>query len=84
MATFNATHDATTYVETASAGAQTKAGLSMFGRLRQALKVRRQRKGLLSLDDRMLADVGLSHADVYREVHRSFLDLPSLPGANKW
>lgn len=45
--------------------------------VRLALRVRRERKALLSLDTRLLKDIGLSQADVYREVHRPFLDLPA-------
>lgn len=51
-----------------------------------ALYVRRQRMALLSLDARMLADIGLSQADVHRETHRSLLDLPmsgQLPGSRR-
>lgn len=44
--------------------------------VRLALRVRRERKALLLLDARLLKDIGLSQADVYREVHRPFLDLP--------
>ena len=47
-----------------------------LSRVRAALAVRRERRALLSLDERMLADVGLSRADAYRESHRSFMDVP--------
>lgn len=46
-------------------------------RLWEALDIRRQRRALLLLDDRMLRDVGLSRADVEREVTRALFDLPS-------
>ena len=46
-------------------------------RLWGALHIRRQRRALLLLDDRMLRDVGLSRADVEREVTRALFDLPS-------
>lgn len=52
------------------------AGHGLFGRIGAALAVRRERRALLALDDRMLADVGLSRADAYREAHRPFLDVP--------
>jgi uncharacterized protein YjiS (DUF1127 family) len=50
--------------------------------IRKALAVRRERRALLSLDERMLADIGLSRADAYRESHRSFMDVP-LPGGKR-
>ena len=81
MATFNAIHQ----IAAGSTAAQAPAsGPTLLRRLQIALTVRRQRKALLSLDDRMLADVGLSQADVYREAHRPFMDLPNLPGRNSW
>lgn len=43
--------------------------------LRQAVSVRRQRRALMALDDRMLSDIGLSQSDAFREAHRSFFDL---------
>jgi uncharacterized protein YjiS (DUF1127 family) len=49
---------------------------SLLGRISKALTVRRERRALMALDDRMLADVGLSRADAYREAHRPFLDVP--------
>jgi uncharacterized protein YjiS (DUF1127 family) len=67
-------------IETTATGAAP--GKSLVGRLRTALAVRRERSALKSLDERMLADIGLSRADAYRESHRSFMDLP-LPGNNK-
>ena len=59
--------------------------VSLTRRLLQALTIRRQRRALLSLDDRMLADVGISRADAYREAHRPFLDVP-VPASrhNSW
>ena len=50
---------------------------SLLGRISKALTVRRERRALMALDDRMLADVGLSRADAYREAHRPFLDVPA-------
>ena len=49
----------------------------LWARIFVALEVRRQRRALLALDDRMLADVGLSSADAYREAQRPFLDVPA-------
>jgi uncharacterized protein YjiS (DUF1127 family) len=44
--------------------------------LRSALLARRQRRALLALDDRMLADIGLSRSQAYHEGGRAFLDVP--------
>ena len=38
------------------------------------MEVAGQRRQLAALDDRMLSDVGLSHADVDRETSRRFWD----------
>ncbi len=43
---------------------------------RKAMAARRQRLQLLALDDRMLADIGISRADAYRESSRSTFDVP--------
>lgn len=43
---------------------------------RKAMAARRQRLQLLALDDRMLADIGISRADAYREAARSTFDVP--------
>lgn len=43
---------------------------------RKILVARRQRLQLLALDDRMLADIGISRADAYREATRAYVDLP--------
>jgi uncharacterized protein YjiS (DUF1127 family) len=50
--------------------------VSLVSRVAKALAVRRERRALLALDDRMLADVGLSRTDAYREAHRPLFDLP--------
>jgi uncharacterized protein YjiS (DUF1127 family) len=47
-----------------------------FWRLKAAWMVRRQRRALMALDDRMLADIGLSRSQAYREASRPFGDLP--------
>jgi uncharacterized protein YjiS (DUF1127 family) len=41
-----------------------------------ALKVRSERRMLLSLDDRALKDVGFSHSEASTEASRSFWDIP--------
>ena len=41
-----------------------------------ALKVRRERRELAGLDERMLADIGLSRSLVHSETARDLLDLP--------
>ena len=41
-----------------------------------ALQVRRERRMLLSMDDRALKDVGFNRGDAYAEAHRSFWDVP--------
>jgi uncharacterized protein YjiS (DUF1127 family) len=46
-------------------------------RLRAGLLARRQRRALMALDDRMLADIGLSRTDAYREASRPLFDLPA-------
>jgi uncharacterized protein YjiS (DUF1127 family) len=48
------------------------------GHFSAAMTARRQRQRLLSLDDRMLSDIGISRTDAYREAHRPFLDVPVL------
>ncbi|MFM9943313.1 MAG: DUF1127 domain-containing protein [Hyphomicrobiaceae bacterium] len=47
-----------------------------FGWLDLVLKVRRERRELAALDDRMLADIGLSRSLVHAETARDLLDLP--------
>jgi uncharacterized protein YjiS (DUF1127 family) len=61
----------------ASAPVAAPAVHGLVGRIAAALSVRRERRALMALDDRMLADVGLSRADAYREAHRPFLDVPA-------
>jgi uncharacterized protein YjiS (DUF1127 family) len=41
-----------------------------------ALKVRRERRMLLRLDERTLKDLGFNRGDACAEAHRSFWDLP--------
>lgn len=47
----------------------------VFSFVNKILVARRQRIQLLSLDDRMLADIGISRADAYREAARSPFDV---------
>jgi uncharacterized protein YjiS (DUF1127 family) len=42
-----------------------------------------QRRRLLSLDDRMLKDIGLTRAEAMREGTRPFWDIPGVDGA-RW
>jgi uncharacterized protein YjiS (DUF1127 family) len=41
-----------------------------------ALKVRRERRMLLRLDDRALKDMGFNRGDAHVEAQRSFWDIP--------
>lgn len=45
--------------------------------IKQAWSVQRQRKALTKMDDRMLADIGLTRAQAYQEASRPFWDLPA-------
>jgi uncharacterized protein YjiS (DUF1127 family) len=56
--------------------AATSLPMGLIVKFRRALIVRRQRRALEGLCDRLRQDIGLSEADVYREATRSFLDLP--------
>lgn len=51
-------------------------GLNFIARVRSAFVARRQRRSLLALDDRMLADIGISRSQAYGEADRPFFDLP--------
>ncbi len=54
-------------------------GLSIrcgLARLIFALEVRRQRRALLALDDRMLSDIGIGRSEAFREADRGVFDLP--------
>jgi uncharacterized protein YjiS (DUF1127 family) len=63
-------------------GADTALGL--LGRavttVQAAFLVRRQRRALMALDDRMLADIGLSRSQAYLEATRPMIDLPDRMG----
>jgi uncharacterized protein YjiS (DUF1127 family) len=49
---------------------------SLWYRVERIIEIRRQRRALMALDERMLKDVGLSRTDAWREANRSLLDLP--------
>jgi uncharacterized protein YjiS (DUF1127 family) len=49
--------------------------IGVFARMRAAMITRRQRRALMALDDRMLADIGISRSQAYGEADRSFFDL---------
>ena len=49
-------------------------------RIQAAFVVRKQRRALMALDDRMLADIGLSRSQAYREASRPLTDLPARMG----
>jgi uncharacterized protein YjiS (DUF1127 family) len=48
-----------------------------FAWLKRAYAVRRQRRALAGLCERMRNEIGVSDADVYRETSRPFLDIPA-------
>jgi uncharacterized protein YjiS (DUF1127 family) len=48
----------------------------LMGVLELALRVRRERRALLGMDDRMLKDMGLNGA-AYAEANRPFWDVPA-------
>ena len=64
-------HDLGSAIDTASLASPKTVGAW----IRNALAVRRQRRALLALDSRMLADIGLSEADAWREASRSMFDV---------
>ena len=59
-------------------GASQFSWTSLWFRVERILEVRRQRRALMALDDRMLKDIGLSRTDAWREANRSPLDLPEI------
>ena len=44
----------------------------LVGALERWSERRRQRRALLQLDDNLLKDIGLSHADAWQEAHKPF------------
>jgi uncharacterized protein YjiS (DUF1127 family) len=59
-----------------AAGSSQFAWSALWFRIERILEVRRQRRALMALDDRLLKDIGLSRTDAWREASRSTLDLP--------
>lgn len=55
-------------------GALARVG-AVLGRLEQALRVRRGRRELMTLDERTLKDIGISRADAEREAGRRLWDI---------
>jgi uncharacterized protein YjiS (DUF1127 family) len=54
-----------------------KASLAVFaGWVRHAQAVRRSRRELGGMDERMLSDIGISRAGAHTEANRKFWDLP--------
>lgn len=51
--------------------------LALCARLDTAWRIRRERRQLASLDDRLLKDIGLSRSLAHVEAGRSFFDLPA-------
>lgn len=57
-------------------GTQSWSLANVVSALRLALQVYRERRALMALSDRMLADIGLSRADIHAEATRSIFDMP--------
>lgn len=56
---------------------------SLLDRVSFALRVRRERQALQTLDDATLKDLGLSRTDVQREAMRGMFDLPNQDPADR-
>ena len=66
----------TTLSMPAAAGARSRAAGRLWQWLVLWLSLRGERRALLSLDARMLADLGLTQADLRREAARAPWDVP--------
>ena len=56
-----------------------RAGISLasiIDQVAQWWEVAAERRRLAAMDDRMLSDIGLTRADVWRETNRPFWDVP--------
>jgi uncharacterized protein YjiS (DUF1127 family) len=65
----------TLYEAAAAANLPGPAPAGIFARLRAMVAAARSRRALSELDDRLLADIGLTRSDVWRETQRKPWDL---------
>jgi uncharacterized protein YjiS (DUF1127 family) len=59
-----------------------RAATALIWRLMRILDVRRQRRALLTLDDHMLKDIGVTRFDAWHEGNRGLFDLPREKGSH--
>jgi uncharacterized protein YjiS (DUF1127 family) len=59
-----------------AAGSSQFAWSTLWFRIERVLEVRRQRRALMALDDRLLKDIGINRTEAWREGSRNLLDLP--------
>lgn len=52
--------------------------ISLRAKLSAIIAVRRQRRALRNLDDRLLCDIGVSNREAAREIARPLWDVPSI------
>lgn len=67
-----------------TAAAIGQAAAAWLGALRAALRVASTRRALAEMDDRMLADIGLTRAEALREAGRRPWDLSPLSDPTRW
>jgi uncharacterized protein YjiS (DUF1127 family) len=60
----------------ATPAASSAAAPGLFGRLRRAAALTRQRRALAALDDALLRDIGLTRCEALGEAARPFWDAP--------